>query len=1009
MESGGAVEEAAMDGVEAIFQGGDGLDGDAGEGGTAAARQDGDGGNGSGSRRGGCRGLAAAGRRGWTGGAETGRMAGMKASRWLWMAAGWAAAAMAAAGGTALDAASLEREVRGEVLAFGVASGRERAVAGRLAEMDTEMLAKVAVLALGARVEGWREVFAELGRREMPAAERYRVTWKLVEERLEASFKGKGDADDLRALMEEWGRALWADWEAGRVPEEERWRVGDELEMFCYLMESDSDLSEEEREVWEARKEGIDESEKPWREAQNESWKAKMEARREEASAERVRRTAEAEREGKEKGEAWRRLRRGVELRELGRTKDASAEWRRAAEVAEEAGDAELAWEARALLAGRGDWTWRRGEQWKMCEEEIAAGSPWGEYLRTVEVSLAQDAGRFDEALDLALEGWLDYGSWDWGRLVGDAAAMRGGVDAELCQVVAGMVLDEVPAEEEHREYVKLLVVLRWALGELYPGRAERTLEGDLERVAARSAAVKSEKRKVKSEDTEAEREAAGGSVEEKTLEVSYGEIPSPGQRWEGTERSWMTDEAFPEIERELNEILLAEGDEKRVEAWRAKWSPEERRGLRVNGAGGEFAALAASFLNLGSWWGDWKERGKSVLEEAKAQEGYDGERLFGVLAAMVERGIMREGEADATEVTEWVDWARRVAAGDPVLEARAALLEARRAVWLGDEAALRRVAVGNLEGIVRWGTFGSGGGGTWPLLAKGGDERRAAEVALAAVKMAPGLGFAGDAMAMMDVMTAAELEAFRDALWMKAMTDPWGTGAWWERLARGAVAISGGGWNDVEAHLRLARLEEQGVECGDEGMALAERLGEGSARAVAVGLKGRLAGFGGPISEEKEAEGGRWAEWCAGVRRVARTGYGEEGRYVLLECDLAEVLPPWLDRMVQRRLREALADWGGATTEEEREAVGGALESLGTMAGATVYGGKAATELLEDWRLAAAEAGEWAAEALDRGWTAGEKKREEEARTETRVIELMSRSELTEEEEEEVGQLTDW
>ena len=146
------------------------------------------------------------------------------------------------------------------------------------------------------------------------------------------------------------------------------------------------------------------------------------------------------------------------------------------------------------------------------------------------------------------------------------------------------------------------------------------------------------------------------------------------------------------------------------------------------------------------------------------------------------------------------------------------------------------------------------------------------------------------------------------------------------------------------------------------------------------------------------------------GVRRVARTGYGEEGwRIVWAECDLAEVLPPWLDRMVQRRRREALADWGGATTEEEREAVGGALESLGAMAGATVYGGKAAAELLEDWRLAAAEAGEWAAEALDRGWTAGEKKREEEARTETRVIELMSRSELTEEEEEEVGQLTDW
>lgn len=96
----------------------------------------------------------------------------------------------------------------------------------------------------------------------------------------------------------------------------------------------------------------------------------------------------------------------------------------------------------------------------------------------------------------------------------------------------------------------------------------------------------------------------------------------------------------------------------------------------------------------------------------------------------------------------------------------------------------------------------------------------------------------------------------------------------------------------------------------------------------------------------------------------VARTGYDDEGgRCVWSEGCLAAVFPSWMDRMVQRRLREALADWSGEMT----------------------------------------------AEALDRGWTAGEKKREEEARTETRVIELMSRSELTEEEEEEVGQLTDW
>ncbi len=140
----------------------------------------------------------------------------------------------------------------------------------------------------------------------------------------------------------------------------------------------------------------------------------------------------------------------------------------------------------------------------------------------------------------------------------------------------------------------------------------------------------------------------------------------------------------------------------------------------------------------------------------------------------------------------------------------------------------------------------------------------------------------------------------------------------------------------------------------------------------------------------------------------VARTGYDEEGwRIVWVECDLGEVLPPWLDRMVQRRLREALADWGGATTEEEREAVEATLESLGDMAGRVGWGGrKAAAELLEDWRMAAQAAGAWAAEALERGWAAGEKKLEEEARKNARQSELMDRPDLTEEEEEELNRL---
>ena len=888
----------------------------------------------------------------------------------LWVVLACWLGMVVAARGTALDAASLEREVRGEVLAFGVASGRVRAEAGQLAELDAEMLARVARVALAGNRAGWREAFAELGRRELPAKLRGELCEALVDKMIEQAFEDAGkikEGDLPRALVEEWGRALWADWEAGAFTEEERREVVDGVESFCGWMSLVvKGIPEEEREEWWERRMKVTEERLEHRGERVEAWKAEEAAAAEKESAERARRTAEVEREEAGKGEVWRRMRRGVELEELGRTKDASAEWRRAAEVAEAAGDEESAWEARALLAGRGDWAWRRGEQREMCEEEIAAGSPWGEYLRAVEVGLAEDEGRFGEALDFALEGWLETGAGAWGQMAGEAAAMRGGVDAELCQAVAGAVLEKTPAVEERREDLKRLVILRWALGEFYPGRAARTLEGDLEGLRS----------KVEGQRSKVGEEAADGTAAGKTREGNGGRIPRPGERWEGVEPSWRTDGAFPEIERELNEILLAEGDEELVEAWRAKWSLEERRGVRVNGAGGEFAALAAGFWRR-DWWEDWKERGKEVLEEAKAQEGYDGERLFEVLARMAEWGIVGEGEADATEVTGWVDWARRVAAGDPVLEARAAALEARRAVWLEDEAALRRVAAGNLERVVRWGSFSSGGG-AWTRLAKGGDERKAAELALTAVKMVPGLGFAADAMALMDVMTAAELEAFRDALWMKALTDPWGGGVWWERLARWAGALSGGGWMDVEAQLRLARLEERGAECGGEGMALAERLGEGSARGMAVGLKGRLAGWERAEGDVEEAKGGRWAGWCAGVEKVAEEEFPGM-RAVFGEAGFGGMLPPWLDRMAQRRLREALADWGGETTEGEREAVEEALERLGFAVVGASRGEKAEEELLEDWRTAAAAAGAWAAEALERGREAQKDKKGEE------------------------------
>ena len=61
-------------------------------------------------------------------------MRAMKSKVWLWMAAGVWLGMAAAAWGTALDAESLEREVRGEVLAFGMVTGRERIEAGRLAD-----------------------------------------------------------------------------------------------------------------------------------------------------------------------------------------------------------------------------------------------------------------------------------------------------------------------------------------------------------------------------------------------------------------------------------------------------------------------------------------------------------------------------------------------------------------------------------------------------------------------------------------------------------------------------------------------------------------------------------------------------------------------------------------------------------------------------------------------------------------------------------------------------------
>ena len=920
-------------------------------------------------------------------------MRAMKAKVWLWLVAvAWLGMA-AAAWGTALDVALLEREVREEIAAFRVATGRETLEGARLGEAGVEVLAWLVPYAP-------RVVGEELRRRELTVAERARFAadfalWAYEE-------MGEEERRVMLELAEEWGRGVWADWESGALSGEERREAAQGLGKFCFAMvvKSLSDGAKEEGEVWMEREREVEEvCPSIW------GSRARIEEDDEEEEGEDEEEGAREERgdgrptAGHQEGVrgAARRVRRGVELAALGRVRDATAEWGRAAVQAEEEGEAELASEARALLLGEGDWRGRREERRARCEAEIAAGSAWGEYLRERLEDFALEEGDWEGALAEDLQGWLEFGGAEWGSRAGMCVAALGGRGLEDWHAVAGAVLEGIPAVEERREEIKWTVMLRWGMGELFPGRVGEELEGDLEGVAARSAAVKSEKGKVKSEDTGEGGEAADGTGGTRGWR-------RPGERWRGGEPSWRTDGAFGEMEREFNEILLfEEGWEERVKAWRAKWSLEERRALRVEGAGAEFELLAAMFLRHERQL-DWRKVGRAALAEARVQEGYDGGRLLEVLARMIDLSVSKGG-AEASELADWVDWARRVAAGDRAEELRAALAEWRWALWAGDEAALRR-----LEGA--WGGMGPVSpemfwpGKDWQRLARDKDERGAAALATAAVGMSPGVPrvyVPVAALAMMDVMTAEELQGVRDRLCAATLA----SSPDWKELARQVAWMEGRGWGAVGTQLRLARLQERGAECGEEGRALAERLGEGSARGVAAELKGRLAGGAGE-GEAPEEEGGRWAGWCKGVRRVVSYGgyYNRIGAAPWRtvwdeETHCGAGLAPWLDRMVQRPLREALAERGGEMTAGERSAVAGALEALG--AGAP-------EEVLADWREAAGRAGEWAEAALERGREKGEKAREEERRREERFMELKNkpREEMTEEEREEWERLVE-
>ena len=880
----------------------------------------------------------------------------------------------AAAGAAALDVEALERAVRRDMAVFAVATGEEGAVLApeTLAELHPGQVRALAPALWKADAEAALALYGELARRELPWEERIGVLQDLMWWQENAP----GVREKAWETIEAWGVPLWEAWKAGEIPEDQEREALLALFPFCHMewfaargfgkgreMEEDGEEREEEAMVWEERT--------------DELWVALDRLDEEEKE----KRSREAEAVGKRGGEGGREggggnggaggepgsaaewhFRRGMEMSGLGRNRDAAAEWGEAERLAEESGNAALAQEVRAARVVYGDWQWRRAERRALCEAELSAGSPWRKQLLEVLAEEAEAAGDLTEAAELALEGWWTYGGMARAGRVGDLVAKGGGADLALWHRVCGERLEEIPVREERIEEILALVEFRWAAGELFPGRVEPSLEGDLARLRER-------------EEEEGERDERDGRDEWKEGDGEKGK--GPGERWRGG-TSWRTDPAVPEIEREFNEILNTKGTRRPVDAWaswREKWSEEERRALVVDGVEAEFVSWAEEFCNA-SWhaWAEMKPIGLRALEEAKRQERYDAGRLWNVLWTLVLYAEV-EGPADATAITDWTEWARRVAMGDAVNEDLSALVELIRAFRLEDEAAMRRLAGDGRKAasLCEWAYGGAYGGGgfdkPWMALARWCGERETVRLALLHERLVGPFG--GSRMvvdALMDAMSVEELESLREARRLRVLADAAteleGKGErMLQRLARELGNRRERNWRNPELHLRLARLEAQGADGGAEGQALAAALGKESVRGTLARLRWRLAGGMDADESADEADGaaGRWRDWCACVREMA-DGMWEDHRGVGAYDGggyQSGWIPPWLDRMLQGRLAEALELWGADATEEVREAIADAVEELGARAGEEMYG---------LWLQAAEGAGEWAVEALEEG-----------------------------------------
>ena len=876
----------------------------------------------------------------------------------------WMALAAVPGRAAVLDVEALERDVRRDVEVFGVATGAEGAVLSQetLVGMDADQVRALAEAVRGADGELALALYGELGRRELPWADRLGVLQDLL---YWTEFSPR--REETRAAAKAWGEALWEAWKAGEIPEECRREAMIGLWSFCRMewfrvrgvLDGAEDRDEgeptEETKVWEERTEELWEALEELEEELQENQAPAVEGREENAGE-----SGGSEPAGADGGEGGREpgcaaewhFRRGMEMSGLGRKRDAAAEWGEAERLAQEEGNAALAQEVRAARAVYGDWRWRRAERRALCEAELAAGSPWREHLLDALAEEAEQAGDWPAAAELAMEGWWRYGGGEWAARVGRTVSKGGGEDLELWHRVCGERLEEIPAVEERREEIRALVEFRWAVGVLFPERVEASLEGDLARVRERA----------EGEGNEMEERAGSAGRDGRKVEV-------PGARWKEGE-SWRRDPAVAEIEREFNEILLTPPRWRAVDAWaswREKWSEEERRALVVDGVEAEFVSWVDEFVHAN--WSNWPEQkpiGLRALEEAKGQERYDAGRFLDVLWKLVMEAMV-EGPADAAAITEWTDWARRVAAGDAVIEERVALPELVRASWLEDEAAVRRLA-GNprtAAALCQWPYGWAGCGVPWTALARWSGERQTVGLAILHVRMS-GEEYGDLAVAaLMDAMSVAELEELRGAWRLRALANS----AW--ALERGGAALLASlagklgnrrewNWRNAELHLRLARLEAQGADGGAEGQELAVALGAKSVRGTLARLRWRMAG-GAESAEDGNVREGRWREWCECVRRLA-TDTWEGGRNMSAndrEGYHSFTLPPWMDRFVQGRLAEALSLWGADATEGERAGIAAALGWMGCRAGEELYG---------EWLQAAGAAGAWAVEALETG-----------------------------------------